>query len=208
MCYSINLINSLSKALIGIILSVTLIGCSKEKKEFVDIPFDGETVPSIATDSVTELISDSGMIRYKLLADRWLIFDHSSDPHWYFPEGLYLEQFDTAFRIQLTLKADTVWNYTERKLWKLKGNVFIRNNKNETFAGDELFWNERNRKFHSDKYIEINKPGELLLKGHGFESNQEMTEYRIFRPFSSDFFFSDEDGVSFKTDSLQTIPQK
>lgn len=195
------------KTLTSIVFFTVLISCNNEKKEYVDIPFDVETVPSMATDSVTELISDSGMIRYKMITDKWLVFDNSSDPYWYFPEGLYLEQFDTAFQIQATLKADTAWNYTQRKLWKLKGNVFVRNNKDETFASEEIFWNEKTRKVYSDKYIEINKPGELMLKGHGFESNQEMTEYRIFRPFSSDFYFSDEDELAPLSDSLQVMPQ-
>ncbi len=201
---------SIKVVFVNIILCILFIGCNGEKKEYVDTPFDREALPSMSTDSVTELISDSGLIRYKMIADRWMVFDQASDPHWYFPKGIYLEQFDTTFQIQATLKADTAWNYTQRKLWKLKGHVFVRNNKDETFAGDELFWNERTGKVYSDKYIEINKPGELLLKGHGFESNQQMTEYRIFRPFSSDFYISDDDNATnsiSSSDSLQVIPQ-
>lgn len=165
--------------------------CGQDKKEYVDTLYNREQVPSMATDSVTELISDSGLIRYKMIAAKWLVFENARDPHWYFPEKIYIEQFDTLFQIQSTLQADTAWNYTQRRLWKLKGNVFVRNIKDETFKSEELFWDEKTGRVYSDKVIEINKPGELLLKGKGFESNQQMTEYRIFHPFSSEFFISE-----------------
>jgi len=77
--------------------------------------------------------------------------------------------------------ADTAWNYVDKQLWKLKGNVDAQNMAGEKFFSDELFWDQRQQRIYSDKYIEILK-GETELKGYGFESNQEMTEYRIFRP--------------------------
>ena len=49
------------------------------------------------------------------------------------------------------------------------------------FRSEELFWDQKQAKVYSDKYIEI-KRGALELKGYGFESNQQMTDYRILRP--------------------------
>jgi hypothetical protein len=60
----------------------------------------------------------------------------------------------------------------------------------EEFRSDELFWDERQEKVYSDKYIEI-KRGDSELKGYGFESNQEMNEYRIFRPHDGRIPFKD-----------------
>lgn len=183
--------------LLVILVSVVFVRCGSEKKEYVDTVYNRDSIPSMITDSVTELISDSGLIRYKMIAAKWLVFDNARDPYWYFPERIYLEQFDTLFQIQATLEADTAWNFTQRKMWRLKGNVFIRNRQDETFKSEELFWNEKTGKVFSDKYIEINKPDELLLRGHGFESNQQMTQYRIFRPFNSEIFITEsEDNVS------------
>ncbi|MFR9166475.1 MAG: LPS export ABC transporter periplasmic protein LptC [Dysgonomonas sp.] len=186
-------------------LFIAFSACNKEKKEYVDTPFDREKLPSMATDSVTELISDSGLIKYKMIADKWLVFDNAADPYWFFPEGIYLEQFDTTFQIEAVLKADTAWNYTQKKLWKLKGHVFIYNTLNETFKSEELFWNERTGQVYSDKYIEIVRPEKLTLKGIGFESNQQMTNYRIFRPYDSDMYFEEENAEN-SADSLSGSP--
>lgn len=168
--------------LLAILILSFFMSCNNDKKEYINAPLDRETMPSMQDDSVTMLISDSGLIKYKLITKDWESFENAKDPHWYFPEGIYVEQFDTLFQKEVTLKADTAWNFTLKKLWKLKGNVFIENINNETFSTDELFWDQKEQRFYSDKYIEINRPEKLMLKGIGFESNMNMTQYRIFKP--------------------------
>ena len=182
---------SIKILLIGILILCFFASCGSDKKEYVNAPLDNETMPSMRDDSVTMLISDSGLIKYKLITKDWEFFENAKDPHWYFPEGIYVEQFDTSFHKQTSLKADTAWNFTLRKLWRLKGNVFIENIQGETFSTDELFWDEKEQKFYSDKYIEINRPEKLMLKGIGFESNTSMTQYRIFRPHDTNIYFQD-----------------
>lgn len=170
----------------------TLNACTNHDKEYIDLPYDPQTIPSMRTDSVSMLISDSGIIRYKFVTPDWQIFDNVSNPYWYFPKGIYMEQFDTLLNKQITLKADTAWNYSREKKWKLKNNVFIKNIKDETFKSDELIWDEKQQKFSSDRYIEINRPNRLMLKGYGFESNQDMTQYRIFNPFDTKIIVEDK----------------
>ena len=67
----------------------------------------------------------------------------------------------------------------------------------EEFESEELFWDGKNGRVYSDKYIEI-KRGDTRLKGYGFESNESMTNYRIFRPHDGLLPFKDEN----QTDSL------
>lgn len=175
----------------SILIFIFLSSCGSDNKEYVNAPLNNETMPSMRDDSVTMLISDSGLIKYKVITKTWDFFENAKDPHWYFPEGIYVEQFDTTFHKQTSLKADSAWNFTLRKLWRLKGNVFIENIQNETFSTDELFWDEKQQKFYSDKYIEIKRPEKLMLKGIGFESNMNMTQYRIFKPHDTDIYFED-----------------
>lgn len=174
----------------AIVMLLFWTSCNKKEGDFVDIKFDPEITPTMSTESVVTFISDSGITRYKLIAQKWLVFDKAKDPYWYFPEGLYLERFDPSFNIEATIIADTAWNYTAKRLWRLKGNVHVRNMQGEEFRSDELFWDEKQEKVYSDKYIEI-KRGDSELKGYGFESNQEMNEYRIFRPHDGKIPFKD-----------------
>ena len=183
--------NSITIALVAIVMLFFYTACGGKDPETIDIQFDPETTPSMVTDSVTTLISDSGITRYKLVADNWQVFDKAEEPFWYFPEGIYLERFDSLFQVEAKILADSAWNYTDKRLWRLKGNVDIRNMEGEMFLSDELFWDQKEKKVYSDKYIQI-KRGDTELKGYGFESNQEMTEYRIFRPHDGRIPFKEE----------------
>lgn len=183
--------NSITIVLVAIVVLFFYTACGSTDTETVSIKFDPETTPSMITDSVTTLISDSGITRYKLVADNWQVFDKAKDPYWYFPEGIYLERFDSLFEVEAKILADSAWNYTDKRLWRLKGNVDIRNMEGEMFLSDELFWDQKEQRVYSDKYIQI-KRGDTELKGYGFESNQEMTEYRIFRPHEGKIPFKEE----------------
>ncbi|NDV96006.1 LPS export ABC transporter periplasmic protein LptC [Dysgonomonas sp. 521] len=166
-------------ALMSVVM-LFFVSCKEESKNAIDLDYDPEKVPSLNTDSVTMLVSDSGIIRYKMISQTWLIFDRAKDPHWLFPDGFYFEQLDTTFNVIATVKADTAWNYTNKKLWKLRGHVFIHNKVGETFSSNELFWDERQQKVYSKEYVEVVRPDKMTLRGAGgFEANQQMTEYKF-----------------------------
>jgi LPS export ABC transporter protein LptC len=182
---------------IAVVMLLFVASCQKKTEELVDIIFNPDSVPTMTTDSVITLISDSGVTRYKLMTKKWQVFDGAKEPYWFFPEGIYLERFDSLFNVEAVVFADTAWNYVNKQLWRLKGNVNAQNMKGEKFFSDELFWDQRQQRIYSDKYIEIQK-GETELKGYGFESNQEMTEYRIFKPHDGRIPLK-EDSVSLDT---------
>ena len=98
------------------------------------------------TKGVSTLISDSGIIRYRLQAEDWRVFDKKKPPYWAFEEGVYLETFDTLFQMEANIKADTAYYYEKQKLWKLMGNVVIRNLKGEKFNTELLYWDQNTEK--------------------------------------------------------------
>lgn len=180
--------------------------CAKKEENLVNVKLDPETTPTMITDTAVMLISDSGRTRYKITADIYEVFDKSKDPHTFFPKGFHLERFDDKFKVEAIIVADTAWNYTARNLWRLKGNVFIRNMVGDEFKSDELFWDQIEAKVYSDKYIEI-KRGLTELKGYGFESNSEMTDYKIFKVFDGKYPFQDNAGFSDPTQTFtDSIP--
>lgn len=153
--------------------------CSKENKEVVDVEFDPNQTYTMKTTEVASLISDSGITRYSVKAKEWLMFDKAVEPYWYFPEGLYIEKFDTTFHTEASVQADTAYYYNKKGLWKLIGNVAIENLEGEHFQTSLLYWDEKQGKVYSDKYIRIEQVDKVIT-GVGFESNQDMTKYKIF----------------------------
>ena len=172
------------------VVVMSLFSCRDKNEGLVTFAYDPDSVPTEITHTFSTLISDSGVTRYKLVADMRMVFDKAKEPYWFFPEGLYLEQFTPDFEIEATVEADTAWYYSVKGLWKLKKNVHVENIKGEQFDSEELFWDQKTDKVFSDSYIEI-KSGNTELKGYGFESNLSMTDYRIFHPHDGKLPFTD-----------------
>ena len=152
--------------------------CSGNNKNLADAIAENDTLPSMTSLGVTTLVSDSGITRYKIVTEEWLIFDKKNPPYWAFEKGVYLEKFDTLFRIDASIKADTAYYYEKKKLWELKGNVQILSQRGDKFEAQQLFWDEKKEKVYSDKFIRIEQEDKSIT-GYGFESNQELTEYEI-----------------------------
>lgn len=170
--------STLSVLIWSFILLTCIPACSKHK-EMAKAIKEEDSIPDMKTLGVTTLISDSGLIRYKIITAEWLIYNRVDTPFWAFEKGIYLEKFDTLFHIDSSIKADTAYYYEPKKLWELKGNVHIRSQRGDKFDTQLLYWNQREEKIYSDKFIRIEQP-ERILTGYGFESNQQMTEYRIY----------------------------
>lgn len=153
--------------------------CSNENKDVVEVSFDPEQTYTMKATEVSSLISDSGITRYRLNAKEWLVYGKAAEPFWYFPEGIYVEKFDTLFQSEASIKADTAYFFDKKGLWRLIGNVEIASLQGERFETEELFWNQKDEKVYSDKYIRIEQ-SDKIITGIGFESNQNMTQYKIF----------------------------
>lgn len=167
-------------ATIGVAVMLLLLpACNGKKKELADAITGKDSIPDMQTTGVTTFISDSGLIRYKIVTSEWLIYSHIDSPYWAFKKGIYLEKFDTLFHIDASIKADTAYYYEQKKLWELRSNVHIRSQKGDKFDTQLLFWDQGKEKIYSDKYIRIEQTDKILT-GYGFESNQQMTEYQIF----------------------------
>lgn len=182
--------------LIPIIIILGFVACSQEVKDPVTLVYDPEVVPLISTDSVEMLISDSGLIRYKKVAPVWEIFDKAKDPHWFYPKGIYVEQYDSLFHVIATIQADTAWNYTRRKVWQLRGNVKMKNIKGETYTSQELMWDENTQRVYSNKYVVIHQPDKMTMRAYGFEANQQMTYYKFKRAEKVEMYVSEESNVN------------
>lgn len=165
----------------GVVVMLLLFtaSCGKEVKEVVDVAFDPDKTYTMKALDVSSLISDSGITRYRLNAKEWLMYGKAEDPYWYFPEGIYVEKFDTLFHTEASIKADTAYYYDKRSLWKLIGNVKVESLQGEQFDTDLLFWDQKLEKVYSDQYVRIEQ-ADKIITGIGFESNQDMTQYKIF----------------------------
>ena len=163
----------------AVAMLVSIPSCGGKKKDTAAAVNESDSLPDMRTLGVTTLVSDSGMIRYKIIADEWLVYSQRNPPFWAFEKGVYLEKFDTLFHVDASIKADTAYYYEPKKLWELRGNVHIQSQRGDKFDTQLMFWDQNKEKIYSDKFIRIEQTDKVLT-GYGFESNQEMTEYQIY----------------------------
>ena len=185
----------------AIVMLLLFPSCKGEKKQFGTAITERDSLPSMATYGVETFISDSGVIRYRIDTEEWLVYDRKKPSYWSFEKGVYLEQFDSLHAVEASIKADTAYYYDRQKLWKLIGHVDIKNRKGEKFNTELLYWDQAAEKVYSDKFIRIEQP-DRIITGHGFDSNQQMTIYQI-RNMEGIFYVDDEAQPSASTDSVK-----
>lgn len=193
---------SITIVLGAMVMFLLFSACSGRKKELGEAITERDSLPVMDTRGVTTLISDSGITRYRIVTEEWLMFDRKRPPYWSFEKGVYLEQFDSIFQVEASIKSDTAYYFEKDRLWKLMGNVHIQNLKGEKFDTQLLYWDQNKQKIYSDKFIRIEQP-DRIITGRGFDSNQQMTVYTINQP--EGVFYVDEEATavdSLKTDSV------
>ena len=170
--------------------------CGEKKQDMEAAVGENDSLPDMSTMGVTSLVSDSGMIRYKIITEEWLVYANREPSFWAFEKGIYLEKFDTLFNIDASIKADTAYYYEPSKTWELKGNVEIQNQQGDKFSTSQMFWDQGEEKIYSDKFIRIEQLDKVLT-GVGFTSNQDMTSYQINKP--EGIFYVEESAVADST---------
>jgi len=166
--------------LLTLLVSATA-GCKKEKRTVVPAVSDISEEPTMSTRNVETLISDSGYTRYRITTPIWLIYDNIEEPKWRFPEGLDLQKYDKDMKPDSRIVCDSATYFSQKKIWRLDGNVRMRNTAGDKFLTQQLFWDQMTRRIYSDSFIHIER-SDRILEGHGFVSNEQMSAYSISRP--------------------------
>lgn len=161
-----------------IVMLLLFPSCSDKKHPLAAAIQNRDSLPIMKTLGVSTLISDSGVTRYRITTKEWLIYDRKKPAYWSFEKGLYLEKFDSTYHIDASIKADTAYYFSDKKLWELRGHVLIKNLKGDKFSTSQLFWDQSTEKVYSNKFIRIEQKDKVIT-GQSFESNQQMTIYTI-----------------------------
>lgn len=187
----------------AVVLTAAILFFSCESEEENNGPVLGvrDSLPWLKSLGVSTLISDSGIIRYKLISEDWYMYDKKDPTYWAFEKGFFMEKFDENYHVEAFINCDTAYYYDQRHLWELRSRVFIKNTKGETFKTTILFWDQNLHEFYSPAYMEI--IGETQsLRGTDFRSNEQMTQYSIHQS-SGDFPFDEGEEPQPEPDTLQ-----
>jgi LPS export ABC transporter protein LptC len=180
------------RGLLFFFAALLVVACSEQVEHTAPAIHDHDSVSMMTTYGVNTLISDSGVIKYKIVAERWDVNTVKNPPRWTFEKGVFMEQFDEQFHVEGYIYADSAWYYEQQKLWELRGRVRIRNVNGLRFNSEELFWDGVRHEFFSHKFSRVVTP-ERTLEGTYFRSDEHMTHYEVSNSVGS-FLASDMEG--------------
>lgn len=187
--------NSLKRLMgVGLMLALfaAMISCEQQKSHTAPAVLERDSVSLMVSYGVNTLISDSGVIKYRIVTERWEVNNVKNPPRWIFEKGIFMEQYDKTFHIEGYIQADSAWYYDQQKLWELRGRVSIRNVNGLYFSSEELFWDGIKHEFYSHKFSRLITP-ERTLEGTYFRSDEQMTHYEVSNSVGS-FVTSDMEG--------------
>lgn len=188
------------------------LSCSKANEHTAPAIHDRDSVSMMVSYGVNTLVSDSGVIKYRIVSECWDVNTVRDPSRWTFLKGIFVEQFDENFHVQLYVQADTAWYYDKKKLWELRGRVSVRNVEGLIFRSEELFWDGMVHELYSYKPSVVITP-ERVLSGTYFRSDERMTRYTISNSEGSfEQNVAENDTTSNTTntpqDSLETIQKR
>lgn len=155
-----------------------LVACENQKEHTAPAIHARDSVSMMRSYGVNTLISDSGVMKYRVVAERWEVNEVRNPPRWIFSRGIFMEQFDQKFHSEAYVQADTAYYYTTKKLWHLIGNVRVKTIDGLRFSSEELYWNQNRHELYSYCFSRVVTP-ERELQGTYFKSDERMQHYIV-----------------------------
>lgn len=162
-------------AILGILCF--LCACAGEKEHTAEAVSKKDSTIFMTANGVSTLISDSGVIRYKLIAENWQIHSNTTPMTWKFFHGFFMERYDQAHNVDLYVQADTAYLHRQ-DTWELRGRVIVKNLQGTLFLTEELFWDMNKKEIYNNVPMDIYMP-DRELHGTKFRSNEAMTDYIV-----------------------------
>lgn len=200
---------------LALLAILAIAACSKERVETKSLNVNIDSLYTARMIKLNTLISDSGMIRYRMIAPVLLIYERPERNEWVFPQGLILRPYDTVSGNKVFIKADSAIRSTATEEWELIGHVQVQGSEGQRLNTHRLFWQRDQRRLYSHDTTYFFTQGREL-RGSSFEATDDLSWYQILN--NKGMIEYDEEGttqpapspttVTSRPDSLQKAPSK
>lgn len=167
-----------SALLVLVIIAAALFSCAEEKEHTAPAINPRDSVSMMTSYGVNTLISDSGVMKYRIIAEKWEVNTVRTPSRWIFIDGLFLEQYDDKFHTAAYIQCDTAYYFDQLRKWELHGRVRVKTSEGLRFNSEELYWDQNKHELYSNKYSHLVTP-DRELQGAYFRSDERLTHYMI-----------------------------
>jgi len=123
------------------------------------------------------IYSDSARVKAKLKAPE-LYHHKTKDPYYEMPKGIEVIFFDAFLKQTSKVNSEYAIRKENQRTVELRKNVVAVNNKGETFRSEELIWDENQKRFYSNKVVNIST-NKATISGTSFWATEDFSYYEI-----------------------------
>jgi LPS export ABC transporter protein LptC len=167
-------------AIIGSCLFV--LGCENDIRTVQEWTEQKEMVETAK--DVTVFFSQAGNLKAYLKAPEMLRYQRDTVMV-EFPKTLHVDFFDSAGRKESWVDARYGKYFESFNRVLLRDSVRVINVKGDTLVTQELWWDQNQQKFYTERQVRILQPDKRITGGLGLEAGQDMSWYIIKQPFGT-----------------------
>jgi LPS export ABC transporter protein LptC len=170
----INCIKILTAALAGCFFMSSCVNDEKEVRDMFQKKIGVDEALGIES-----YMSQGGIMKAKLTAPLMLRYQDTL-PRVEFPNTLHVDFYDDSLRIQSRLDAHYARYLESQNKIFLRDSVRVFNSKGDTLFCQELWWDQPEAKFYTEKPVRIHQPG-TIINGVGLTAPQDFKTFTMFR---------------------------
>lgn len=157
---------------------LALLACEEKIKPSVLPGIDSQSLPQQESWNSKTVLSDSGRVKAVIYAG--YLRAYQSPAQTLLSEGIVVHFYETDGKESSVLTAAEGRVDDATKNLEAYGNVLVIASDSTKLRTQKLYWDNRKQLIHTSEFVRINSPKERL-QGYGFESDQHLRHYRIFR---------------------------
>jgi LPS export ABC transporter protein LptC len=129
---------------------------------------------------IESFLSQAGIMKARLTAPLMNRYQADS-PYIEFPNRLHVDFYNDSIKVESELFAKYGrYKENERKVF-LRDSIVIFNSKGDTIYCQELWWDQQQEKFYSDKPVIVKQPGRTLYGDQGMRASQNFNEWTLLK---------------------------
>lgn len=154
-----------------------MFSCKNDEKEVREL-FEKKLGIDEAID-IDSYMSQGGKMKARLRSPLMIRYQDTL-PRMEFPKSLHVDFFDDTLKIQSQVDALFAQYFESQNKIFLKDSVRIVNIQGDTLYCQELWWDQPEARFHTDKPVRIHKPG-TIINGIGLSAPQDFKSFTIYK---------------------------
>lgn len=136
-------------------------------------------VPVGEADSINLKYTDSGKILTTLVSPKMLDYSNIQNPFVEFPNGVLVSMYDKNGTITTTIKSDYAISYKKTDIIDLQGNVVIASSDGKKMETSQLYFDQKNEWFFTEKFFKFTDGEGGYLQGPGVDFSKDFKIFNM-----------------------------